>query len=346
MVVSETLTLLDIQDKGWATFVTQSAKANIFHHPEWSQLLADCYNYKPFVVIDLDEDGEICAGLPMAQVNSLVTGQRLVSLPFSDHCAPIYRDYDAFAELTNNLVLLYQDRGIPTMEMRAEFPAHPSIQRYSHHVIHTICLDHDADSMFSRLHSMHKRNIKKAKKDGVRVVRGATDNDLDVFYNLHLQTRRRQGFPVQPRKFFDLLGRNIIDQGLGFVLLAYIGDECIAGGVFLHWQHTLTYKYGASNEVGRNLRANNLLMWTAIRWGCENGYRVFDMGKTDIENTGLRQFKSRWGAVEEPLVYSILSGRLHLQTNGKLQGIMQTVIRNSPSWVCRATGELLYRHYG
>jgi CelD/BcsL family acetyltransferase involved in cellulose biosynthesis len=337
--------LLEAADERWITFLTQSGKANIFHHPAWSQLLADSYNYKTFVVVDLDQDGEICAGLPMAQVKSLLTGQRLVSLPFSDHCAPIYQDDNALAELTDDLVVLCQEDGIPMMELRAKFLTHPSIQRYSHHVLHTICLEHDVDSVFSRLHSMHKRNIKKAKKGGIRVIEGTTDNELEVFYNLHLQTRRRQGVPIQPRKFFELLVRNILDQGLGFVLLAYTGDECVAGGVFLHWQHTLTYKYGASNELGRNLRANNLLMWFAIRWGCENGYQVFDMGKTDQANTGLRQFKSRWGAVEESLVYSILSERPHLQTEGKLQGVMQTVIRNSPSWVCRVTGELLYRHY-
>ncbi len=340
------IAVLEPTDERWLAFVEQSGKANIFHHPAWSGLLADCYNYAPFVVISLDADSDISAGLPMAQVNSLLTGQRLVSLPFTDHCSPIYRDDHALDELTNKLILLYGKKGVSAMEIRAKLPVQPSIQRYSDHVLHTMDLDSDVDSVFSRLHSMHKRNIKKATKEGVQVMSGTTTVDIEAFYKIHLQTRRRQGVPIQPRKFFDLLLENIIEKGLGFIMLAYADDECVAGGIFLHWQGTLTYKYGASADVGRNLRANNLLMWTAIRWGCENGYRVFDMGKTDLENSGLREFKSRWGASEESLVYSLLSERQPRETESKLQVFMQSIIRNSPTWVCRVTGELLYRHYG
>lgn len=138
----------------------------------------------------------------------------------------------------------------------------------------------------------------------------------------------------------------IVDQGLGFVLLAYKDNECIAGSVFLNWQKTLIYKYGASNLAGRNLGANQLVMWSAIRWGCENGYQLFDMGKTNNHNTGLRQFKSRWGAVEKPLIYSLISDKKSKQFGGNLQGIMQSVIQKSPIWVCRISGELLYKHFG
>lgn len=346
MVDTEAITFMEPSDERWLALVKQSGKANIFHHPAWLGLLADCYNYVPFIVIGLDADKELCSGLPMAQVNSLLTGQRLVSLPFTDHCVPIYRDDRALDELTSNLLLLYREKRVPVMEIRAQLPSHPSFIRYSDHVLHTLDLDRDVDSVFRQLHNMHKRNIKKATKEGVQVISGTTADDLEDFYKLHLQTRRRQGVPVQPRKFFDLLLENIIGKGLGFILLAYADDEFVAGGVFLHWQDTLTYKYGASADVGRNLRANNLIMWTAIRWGCENGYRVFDMGKTDLENSGLREFKTRWGANEEPLVYSLLSERQPRETESNLQVFMQSIIRNSPTWVCRATGELLYRHYG
>ena len=94
------------------------------------------------------------------------------------------------------------------------------------------------------------------------------------------------------------------------------------------------------------MRPNNLLFWTAIRWGCENGDTLFDIGKTDLANTGLREFKSGWGAKEMPLAYSTLSPEPPRSITGKLMPILQKVIRNSPLWVCRAMGELLYKHFG
>jgi len=346
MVARKSSLTIDLRDERWMGFVSQNPSANIFHHPAWSQLTADCYNYKPNVLIVCSDDGKINAGLPLMQINSRITGLRWVSLPFSDYCTPLYNDDQAFVKLINRLVNFYQDGELPNLELRWEFPSHNAIQQYSNAVLHILDLEPDSDSIYNRLHKMHKRNIKKAQREGVRVERFTTESALDEFYNLHLQTRRRQGIPVQPKKYFDLLGRYLIDQGLGFISLAYKDRDCLAGSVFLHWQQTLTYKYGASNEIGRDLRANHLLMWSAIRWGCENGYRTFDMGKTANENYGLRQFKSMWGAVEHPLIYSTLKTLPPIQKKGRLRDIMEVVIRRSPLWVCRVTGELLYRHYG
>jgi lipid II:glycine glycyltransferase (peptidoglycan interpeptide bridge formation enzyme) len=196
-----------------------------------------------------------------------------------------------------------------------------------------------------RFHGNHRRNIKVAQKRGVRIECGKERKHLELFYRLHLQTRRRQGIPIQPWRFFEILGSRLIEKGLGFVLLAYKDNECLAAAIFLHWQRTLTYKYGASDANGLNLRPNNLLFWTAIRWGCENGYALFDMGKTDLANIGLRAFKNGWGAEETPLIYSYLKAKTLRSKTGKLMPIVQTVIRHSPTWVYRVASELLYKHF-
>jgi CelD/BcsL family acetyltransferase involved in cellulose biosynthesis len=133
---------------------------------------------------------------------------------------------------------------------------------------------------------------------------------------------------------------------MGFVLLAKKDDEYIAGMVYLAWNRTLIAKYAASREDRFNLRPNNLLFWEGIRWGCQNGFALFDMGRTEVENTGLRTFKNRWGAREEPLYYSILSGKRLRPSSGKLDRILHSVIHHSPLWVCRLSGEWLYRHVG
>lgn len=337
--------LPDVWDERWLGFAASMPQANIFHHPAWISLLSDCYGYRPFVIAVHNDGGETTAGLPMMEVNSLLTSRRWISLPFTDHCAPLYRDAGALGELIGGLVDLSHTVGTPRIELRGELPSHPAIQSYSPHVLHTIELSSDVETVADRIHSMHRRNIRIAERKGVRIELGRKPEHLRTFYDLHILTRRYHGVPVQPRKFFDLLGSRIIEQGLGFVLLAYKDDQCLAGAVFLHWRQTLTYKYGASSREGLSLRPNNLLFWTAIRWGCENGYRILDMGRTGIENTGLRDFKSRWGAEERPLIYSLLSAEPPKLTPRPLMQTAQTVIRKSPVWVGRMVGELLYKHF-
>ena len=193
--------------------------------------------------------------------------------------------------------------------------------------------------------SQVRRDIRKAEREGVTIRRAEASCDLtEVFYALHARTRRRLGVPVQPRRFFELLWTRIIEPGLGFVLLAYSGDVPVAGAVFLAWNGTIAYKYSASDPAFWRLCPNNLVIWTAIRWGCENGYRSFDFGRTDNENAGLRGFKSAWGATEEELYYATIGDARTEPSKHRLERAAAAVIRRSPLWVCRTAGAVLYKY--
>jgi hypothetical protein len=343
MFGSETLLFLDPSDERWLRFLTTRPEATLFHHPAWINLLATCYRYRPFIIAVAACDGSLRAGLPMMEIHSRITGQRWVGLPFTDHCAPLYCDEAALQGLTDYLVALSSQGVIPRIIVHAGLTRRAEIQAQISYVLHTMDLGPDVDSVTSRFHAMHRRNIKTAEKKGVCIRKGTDREHIAIFYQLHLETRRHQGTPIQPWRFFESVAR-LIAQGFGFVLLAYKNDVCLAGAVFLHHRQTLIYKYGASRRDALELRPNNLLFANAIRWGAEHAYRVFDLGRTDLTNTGLRDFKSKWGAIEMPLAYSSLPPMDCQFTTSALMTTMQTVIRHSPGWICRVIGELLYRH--
>jgi lipid II:glycine glycyltransferase (peptidoglycan interpeptide bridge formation enzyme) len=186
------------------------------------------------------------------------------------------------------------------------------------------------------------RAIRKAERAGLQVSLGRSPARLEVFYALHLQTRRRLGVPVQPKRFLDILWKRVLEPGLGFVVLAFAGKQPIAGALFLSWNRNLVYKFGASDPRYWEVRPNNLVMWTAIDWACQHGYRLLDLGRTDLGNQGLRDFKSRWGAVEVPLVYSYLAARPPRSLPSAASRALSGLIQSSPPIVCRLIGELLY----
>jgi lipid II:glycine glycyltransferase (peptidoglycan interpeptide bridge formation enzyme) len=213
----------------------------------------------------------------------------------------------------------------------------------SHAVRHVLPLECTPDEFLRRIKGTQvDRAIRKAQRQHVTARVSRSEADADTFYRLHLQTRRRQGVPVQPRRFFRLLWRLVIDQGLGFVVLAHKDGDPIAGAVYLAWNGHLIYKYGASDARFWELRPNNLVMWSAIEWACEHGFRDLDFGRSDSENHGLREFKRRWGAVELPLIYSYVSDTAARPLPAFGRQVLARVIQSSPSVVCRLTGELLY----
>ena len=344
---SNPVEFLHIDDPQWANYLQKKGSATIFHHPVWSRLLARVYKYRPFVAVLKNADGVISAGIPFMEVNSPITGRKWVSLPFSDYCYPVFDNGVELNELIKGVVLFSRSNGISLVEIRDDIQESPILYGNSSHVIHKAVLESDFEKVSGRIHEMHRRNINVARKNNVHIVFGNTHQHMLEFYTLHMRTRRSQGVPVQPIGFFKNIKTMILDQGLGFLLLAYKNDQCIGGAVFLHWHKTLTYKFGASDPAGLNFRPNNLIMWTAMKWGCEHGFLCFDFGRTDMDNTGLRTFKSRWGAEEKPIYYfSTKPPKGKKVSPGTLEKIVHTVIKNSPLWICRLSGELFYRYFG
>lgn len=335
----------DIRGARWAEFVAGCAASHPFHHPAWATLLSDCYGYRGTALALKNESGRITAGLPILETRSPLGGRRWVSLPFTDYCPPLVVRREDERRLVAGLIISAREAGIGQIQIRGNL-ADPESHVASVGVMHTLRLSPDPEEVFATFKKTQIRQcIGQAQRAGVVVERGTSREHLiDSFYSLHLRTRHRLGVPVQPRRFFELLWERIVEPDLGFVLVARIGETPIAAGVFLAWNGTVTYKYSASDSGSWKLRPNHLLLWSAIRSACENGFGTFDFGRTDPENQGLRDFKRGWGTQEEPLLYSFLGDRPHKASNGRLNRAAGLVIRRSPPFVCRAVGELLYKY--
>lgn len=334
---------VELDDPRWLRFVQAFPDALPAHHPAWAKVLSDCYGFRPFTLLATRDGDRVEAGLPMLEVTGPLGGRRWISLPFTDYCPPLV-EREAEVDLARRLDAARRRAGIPVVEVRGAL-AGQGVHCASDAVLHTLRLAHDPASVFRTFkRTQVQQRIAKAEREGVVIRRGSSPADVRVFYHLHVQTRRRLGVPVQPRRFFDLLFEALIDRGLAFLLLAYAGATPVAGAVFLAWNRTISYKYSASDARFLRYRPNNLILWTAIRWGCENGYRLFDFGRTKLEDEGLRHFKSGWGTDEMPLTYCQLAERPWPNRVARGSRAARTVLRHSPLVVTRLVGELFYRY--
>lgn len=335
---------LDVDDSRWIEFIESHQDTTAFHHPSWARLIAECYRYRAFALARLDLQGRVIAGMPVIEVGGAFRRRRWVSLPFTDWCQPLARSEAPGTDLVEELDAARRQAGVSQLEVRAHLAgdgAHASPVA----VVHRLRLDPDPDCVYRRFKRLSvRKGITRAERHGVVIRQGESHLALtDVFYRLHLQTRRRLGVPAQPRRYFDLLWHHMIEPGRGFVLLAYTDGTPIAGAVFLAWNGTVIYKYGASDTRFWDLHPNHLVMWTAIRWGCAHGFDTFDFGRSELHHKGLRQFKSGWGT-EQSLMYTTIADHPAPPPEHRLQGAAGPVIRRCPLWVCRAVGQLLYRY--
>jgi hypothetical protein len=332
---------------GWDDLILRHPDYSFFHCLAWAKVLRESYGYTPLYFTVLEED-RIKALIPVMEVDSLLTGKRGVSLPFTDYCEPMIEGNVRFQDFLDHVIEYGQGRGWRTLELRSGNNLLPSAPPSMTYLRHVLDLSQGEKQVFLNFRDSTRRNAKKAIKEGVEVKIDHSLESVKEFYRLNGITRQDHGLPPQPFSFFKKIYDHIISKNLGMVVLASLDQVNVAGAIYLHFGAKAVYKYGASDKNFQNLRANNLVMWEAIKWYSQAGYKRFCFGRTEPENQGLIQFKSGWGTTEQPIHYYRYDLRKGFFVSGspKVTGFHNKIFRNIPVPVLNRIGTILYKHMG
>ena len=154
--------------------------------------------------------------------------------------------------------------------------------------------------MWDELHGQARQNVRRAKRDGLKVRVGTSLDDVMCFHELHCSWRRtRYSMLAQPRPFFARLHELFIAQDQGFVLFAEEAGQPVGALFVLTAGDAAFYKFNASND--RSSRPNDLLAWVAMKIGFERGLSRLDFGFSDLDQPGLRRFKQKFATRERPI---------------------------------------------
>lgn len=341
-------------DPRWVDLLKRHPGASLFHSIAWLEALRRTYDYEPIVYTTSEPLEPLDNGIPFCGVDSWLTGNRLVSLPFSDYCTPLVESGEDLQFFLTALEEESRKKGWRYVEMRPPESFEvtgPRIHPIAAYVLHQLDLRPDLGTLFANFHKTSiQRKIRRAERGNLTYQEGSTESILDVFYRLLVLTRRRHGVPPQPRKWF----RGLMDcfgEALK-IRVAYKGGCPVAGMLTIRYKDALVYKYGGSDARFNNLGGMHLLYWQAIQEAKNLGLRVFDLGRSDADQAGLITFKSRWGATQSKLTYSRLvplGEAMHIfdpAVRTWRTRIAKRVFSNTPTRVLSALGTVLYKHIG
>src|SRR5579863_4006614 len=184
MKIESVRTLDPLTDSGWDEFVARHPKSSVFHHRAWLQALARTYGYRPVVFTTSPPDAELRNGLLFCQIDSWLTGSRLVSLPFSDHCEPLCDAPEEMIGLTGGC-RAFLDAGHgrylevrPTGEDVGRICSEAGFRRVGHHFLHVMDLRPDLETVYRGLDKDSvQRRIGRAERAGL-IEKCGTSPDL------------------------------------------------------------------------------------------------------------------------------------------------------------------------
>ena len=151
------------------------------------------------------------------------------------------------------------------------------------------------EEIINSFHSKTRYNIRLAERKNVTIEK--SKNFLDDFYNLMIETGKRDNFNIRSKSYFKTL-LNELDKNAELYVAKY-NNQVISGAIVIKHGKTFEYLYGASSNAERNTMPNYLLQWTMIQDAFNQGFEKYSFGgiSGDITNQdnplyGLYKFKS------------------------------------------------------
>ena len=342
-----------IRDPRWSDFVQSHPRSSVFHTVGWLEALRRTYGFAPVAYTTARPGSSLEAGIPFCEVSSWLTGRRLVSLPFSDHCEPLAERTEDLEDILASARADAHARSWRYVQIRPMAVSLSAFERSGFRnetpFLHfQLDLRPDLDTLFGRIKKNLRYDIRRAERSDLRYVIGRDAQFVAAYYRLHVMTRSTQGVPPQPLAWF----RNLADclgEMLDVHLLLRDGTP-IAGLVTILYRGQLMWKYSASDPVRDRAGMGKSLMWRSICVARERGATSLDMGRCDPENVGLAEFKTRWGARRSEVSYlrypEATADRLPADRPRSqwVAGAAKSIIPRLPPSLLAMAGRLAYRH--
>jgi len=336
-----------LSDPRWEIFAARHPQASVFHSTSWLRTLQTAYGYAPLGITTCAPDIALDNGLIFCGIKSWLTGCRFVSLPFSDHCEPLVNNSQELDDLLMHMKQYVDSGKWKSVEIRpvSNQPGGQSAFRVRTYWLHRLDLGPSKQDLFRRLHKDSiQRKIRRAEREKLQYEEGTSETLLAKFYELLVVTRRRQYLPPQPLSWFRALISSFGNELK--IRLASNGDQPVASILTISHNKTMVYKYGCSDARFHSLGGKAFLFWRAIEDAKDTGLEHFDMGRSDIDNPGLVQFKDRWGTLGTELRYWTYPHMPVKTPDVWKKDVLRRLVPVTPNFVLKALGKLLYGHIG
>lgn len=337
-----------IRDIRWAEFISRHDSASVFHSLPWLEAIQRTYGYTPVVYTTSPPSSPLSNGIVLCQVHSWLTGRRMVSVPFSDHCEPLLDGPSAAAAIAEELKKAVDDGEWKYIELRprTELPTVDGAVKFPDCYLHMLDLRPAADELLRRTHKTGVQHpIRRAEREGIVYECGNSEPLLNAFYRLMIKTRRRHQLPPQPIQWFRNLAACMRERLQ--IRVAFKDGEEIASILTLQHKDVVVYKYSCSDKSFSNLGGTPFLLWKTIVEAKAAGLTCLDLGRSEADNSGLIVFKDRWGAKSSKLTYLRWSRKQVPDVAGRRSSdVIKLLFAMMPDAVLQVAGRILYRHVG
>ncbi len=281
----------------WDAFVMRCPEATFFHRAGWKTVIERAFGHKTWFFY-AESAGRIEGILALAEVNSLLFGHSLASLPFC-----VYGGIAAVSDAARDA--LHREAQQLAARLKVGHLEYRNLQApqagwASKDIYVTFRKEIVADEEANMLAIPRKQRamVRKGIKAGLQ---GMIDDDVERLFAMYATSVHRLGTPVFPKKYFQLLKQTF---GEDCEILTIVRDgRAISSVLSFYFRDEVLPYYGGGTSEAREVAGNDFMYWELMRRAGARGCKIFDFGRSKV-GTGAFDFKKNWGFEPQPLHYA------------------------------------------
>lgn len=331
----------------WNAYVQNHPDASPYHLWAWREAIREAYGHKAYYFI-AEENKQICGILALIHMKIPLLQNQLVSLPFCDLGGPLVYSRDTEVQLLHEAIKLGQKLGASKIEIRSRriSTGVTVVQqpKTTEKVSMLLPLPHSAEALWSGFKSKLRSQICKAEKNDL-IFQWGQLSDINAFYDVFSQNMHELGSPVHSKKWIQSVLTNYGEKAkMGLVFLK---DQPVGCGIVLLCGKTVSIPWASTLRRLNSLGPNMLLYWNILKFSADNGYTVFDFGRS-TPGEGTYKFKTQWGSAPRLLQWQNLmqsgSGDSKTINSGRTRDFAESVWSHLPLWTANAIGPNIRKH--
>lgn len=164
-------------------------------------------------------------------------------------------------------------------------------------------LKRDQDVLWANLKKTGRKAVQRCEEQNIIVKRIRDEKELHEYYDLLFEAKTRLGYKVTSfANNIKQIWKHLRPINAIEVFLAYHNNKPVSG-LIVHSFNGIINEMGVAHSnyaVENKIYAQDLIKWEIIKWGHEQGHRIYDLtgvnpNPQSFKEKGIYQFKEKWG---------------------------------------------------
>ena len=281
----------------WDEYVQRTEQATFFHQAGWKTVLERAFGHNTHFLFAQD-DGGIVGILPLAQVKSVLFGNSLSSLPFCVYGGIVANTVEAAQVLRREACKLADALKVGALELRNRDPSDAGWPVKELYFTFRKAIDADEDANLKAIPNRQRAMVRKGIKEGLI---SEWSDSTERLFRVYAESVKNLGTPVFSAKYLRIL-QEVFGDKCSVLMITH--EKCdVAGVMNFYFRDEVIPYYGGSTAAARTIKGvNHFMYWELMRYSCNQGYRLFDFGRSKV-GTGPYSFKKNFGFEPQSLSY-------------------------------------------